>query len=353
MSENRTRVPSMYRPLDQSAGLTTAAALLATESTTSSTHDAESTINQSTLTSIGPIPSVSRPAGDRTTSRSQLDDFAAEHTNTGSEGRTFNVDAGGEDRSYREFRGTRADAGLVATELGTSSTYHVKRRPAIHYLSSGTLRPTASTSRGARDRLLPPFNVDARGDDRSYGESRETRADGGLMATELGKSSTYHAKRRPAIHYSSSGTLRPTTSASRSRIFISSSINVDASNWGSSHGALGPAQALEQYNTHARELGLTLIEDEKTGKIIHRVSFVVEIVSLTSSVKTKQPPQPKPLFRKIVLLDFSKNPARAPRRPYHPSQNLGRERRVNRICKICKISKRTVCVARRLRSSVC
>ena len=266
VSENRTRVPSMYRPLDQSAGLTTAAALLATESTTSSTHDAESTINQSTLTSIGPIPSVSRPAGDRTTSRSQLDDFAAEHTNTGSEGRTFNVDAGGEDRSYREFRGTRADAGLVATELGTSSTYHVKRRPAIHYLSSGTLRPT--------------------------------------------------------------------TSASRSRIFISSSINVDASNWGSSHGALGPAQALEQYNTHARELGLTLIEDEKTGKIIHRVSFVVEIVSLTSSVKTKQPPQPKPLFRKIVLLDFSKNPARAPRRPYHPSQNLGRERRVNRICKI-------------------
>ena len=34
--------------------------------------------------------------------------------------------------------------------------------------------------------------------------------------------------------------------------------------------------ALEQYNMHVRQLGLTLIEDEETGKIIHCVSFVVD-----------------------------------------------------------------------------
>lgn len=298
VSQNRTRVPSTYRPLDQSAGLSTAVALLAAESRTSSTHDAEGPTDYSLATNVGPALSVSRDAGDRTALRSYRNEVASERPNTY---RTFNVDAEGEDRSYRESRGTRSDEDLMTTELETSSTYHAEERP-IHYSSSGNGRPAPSASRDAgerstsrtyRDQVAIPSNV------KTGPEARDYRP---RVASEI--SPTFQ---NPTDTFDSLAS-ESSVSDGRTRVVSSGSITMSNRDFSisssSSHGAVGPAQALEEFNIHARQQGLTLIEDEETGKIIHCVSFVVKIVLLMSSVQTNQHPQLKPLYPKTVQFDF-------------------------------------------------
>ncbi|MCJ1427505.1 hypothetical protein MMC29_005408 [Sticta canariensis] len=254
VSQNRTRVPSAYRPLDQSAGLPTAVALLAAESRTSSTHDAEEPFNYSPSTNVGPALPVSRDAGDRTTLRTYRN---------GIRGRTIKVDAGGEDRSYRKSRRTRLNEDLVATELGTSSTYHTEGRP-IHYSSSGNVRPAPSASRDAgdrptsrtyRDQVAIPSNVKTRPEARDY----RPRVASEISPTFQNLTDTFDSLASESSV--SDGRCRAVSSGS-----ITTSNRDFSSSSSSSHGALGPAQALEQFNMYAREQGLTLIEDEETDE---------------------------------------------------------------------------------------
>ena len=283
MSQNRTRVPSTYRPLDQPAGLSTAVALLAAESRTSSTHDAEGPTNYSPSTDVGPALSVSRDAGDRTKLRTYRNPI---------EGRTTNVDAGGEDRSYRESRGSRPSEDLVAPELGTSSTYHAEGRT-FNQSSSRNARPVPSASRDAGDRLTSRTyreQVAIPSDVKTGPESRDYRP---RVASEI--SPTFENPTDTFDSVASESSVSDGRNRSVSWGSITTSNRDFSSSSSSSYGALSPAQALEQFNTLAAELGLAVIEDEETGKIIHCISFVVKIVSLTSSVKTNQHPKLKPL----------------------------------------------------------
>lgn len=240
-----------------------------------------------------------------------------------------------------------AAALLAAEESGTSSTHDAE--VPINYSPSTNVGPALSASRDAGDRTTL----------RIYREPFVIRPDTSFIPSNVETSEVRGYITRAASEISpnlqnltdtfDSLASESSVSGGRSRVVSSGLITTSnrdfSSSSSNSQGALGPAQALEQFNIYARQQGLTVIEDdiedEETGKIIHCISFFVKIVSLISSVETNQHPQlkpqlktpkpppkpppkplPKPLYPKIVQFDFSKNRARAPRWPYPPSQKL-------------------------------
>ncbi|MCJ1269249.1 hypothetical protein MMC22_009139 [Lobaria immixta] len=100
VSQNRTRIPSVYMPHHEFRGIQTAADLLAAES---SSHPAGRYSNDTMSRNIGPASSASRDEGDPTTLRIQRDEIAVERPNADGRGTISNVGGRVEDRGRADL----------------------------------------------------------------------------------------------------------------------------------------------------------------------------------------------------------------------------------------------------------
>lgn len=187
---------------------------------------------------------------------------------------------------HDEFRGIRTAGDLLNAEPGTSRTHQNERF--VNHSLSRNVGPGSSASSDAGDRstLRTQRHEIAAARPNTHGKSIMSKVDGevedhddteirrtvqtiGDISDALGDASLTNPD---AFRVVSAGSM---STSNRDFSGSSSSSQTHASN------------ALESFNTYARQNGWRPLEDEETGNRIHCIPSAVKIVLLTSSLKLR------------------------------------------------------------------